>query len=75
MRLASRADTMAGAALVELTNMSERIVQLQTRYMEQNMHRAYLLEQVACQTSNIPWSRTCTAPTSIRRTTSRRRTD
>jgi len=50
-RLASRADKFAGAAMTELTKMSDRMVQLGTRYMEQDAHRAQLLEQVACQVS------------------------
>ena len=44
--------------MTELTKMSDRMVQLGTRYMEQDMHRAYLLEQVSCQvrrTDELAW--------------------
>ena len=49
MRLANNKEQFAATVMVELTKLSERMMQLQSRHVEQDMHRAQLLEQVACQ--------------------------
>jgi len=50
-RLATRSDHFPGKILEELTGLSARIAQLQTRYTENDLHRTHLLAQVSNQAS------------------------
>ena len=61
-RLGNGVDDFAGATMSAMMRMSDRVMQLGNRNMEEDAHRAKLLEQVACQVRPRPPPRCAAGP-------------